>query len=371
LAALVSVAAGCGGDPASGGVAGGGGMPATGGAGGAVTSPLGDGPPAGNPNGACAVPAEGKPVDVSHPTTVVGTGSPASCTADAFLAAVAKGGIVTFDCGAAPTIIVLPRPAKIVNDASPRTVIDGGGKVTLSGGGKSRILYQNTCDDAQHITSSHCQDQDTPLLVVQNLTLIDGNSTGQREAGSAGGGAIYVRGGKLAIINARFFHNVCEPTGPDLGGGAVRAFSLGGGGPVVVAGSTFGATALGNSGSNGGALSSLAVSWTIVNSLFVGNSAIGVGANPPRDGKPGGGSGGALYADGNKFTVSLCGVKMTDNVANEGGGAIFFVSNDRSGSLVVKDSTLSANPSKGFETDGYPGIFALPSPQASGSTITK
>ena len=88
-------------------------------------------------------------------------------------------------------------------------------------------------------------------------------------------------------------------------------------------------------------------------------------------GTPGGGSGGAIYNDGNTFTLSLCGTKIEDNHANEGGGAIFFVSNDRTGSLVIKDSVLRRNPSDGFSTKGYPGIFVLAQgdPQVSGSTI--
>ena len=47
-----------------------------------------DGPPAGNLDGACDVPAEAGLADSSSPTTVVGDGSPASCTGDAFIAAV-------------------------------------------------------------------------------------------------------------------------------------------------------------------------------------------------------------------------------------------------------------------------------------------
>src|SRR5207248_3350258 len=57
------------------------------------------GPPAGNPDGHCVVPPEAQAESVATPTTVVGTGTPASCTSDAFVAAVAKGGVVTFDCG--------------------------------------------------------------------------------------------------------------------------------------------------------------------------------------------------------------------------------------------------------------------------------
>jgi hypothetical protein len=59
------------------------------------------------------------------------------------------------------------------------------------------------------------------------------------------------------------------------------------------------------------------------------------------------------------MTLTLCGVRMTGNVAREGGGAVFFVSNDRTGQLAVTDSTLSGNPSAGFETQGYPGIYYL------------
>jgi hypothetical protein len=312
------------------------------------------GPPAGNPDGKCAVPAEAQPEDVSSPRTVVGSGTPASCTGAAFVDAVAKGGVITFDCGPDPVTITLDRTAKIVNDTGPKIVIDGGGKVTLSGGGKVRILYQNTCDQAQKWTTSHCQDQDHPLLTVQNLTFLDGNARGEAE----GGGAIFAQGGRLKIVNARFLGNACADTGPDLGGAAVRAFMQSGGRPLYVVNSTFGGEGRGNTCSNGGGLSSIGVSYTVLNSLFTFNRAIGDGANPMRAGTPGGGSGGAIYNDGNTFTLTLC-------------GAIFFVSNDRSGSLVIQDSTLSHNPSHGFETKGFPGIFFLGkgAPQVSNSII--
>jgi hypothetical protein len=113
------------------------------------------------------------------------------------------------------------------------------------------------------------------------------------------------------------------------------------------------------------------VSWQIYNSVFTDNSAIGNGANPSRSGSPGGGSGGAIYLDGNLFTLDLAGSIVRDNTANEGGGAIFFVSNDRTGTLRITSSLLEHNPSAGFETAGYPGIFFLGSgsPQVSNSTI--
>jgi hypothetical protein len=300
-----------------------------------------------------AAPVDTRSVDTTHPDRVIGSGSPASCTSAAVVAAVAAGGVIAFDCGPAPVTIAMTRTAKIVN-AHPRTVLDGGGRVTLSGGGQRRILYQNTCDAQQGYTTDHCQDQATPELVVQNLTFANGNSTGDMTEGG-GGGAIFVRGGRLSVIGSRFTGNRCDPTGPDLGGAALRVLSQFHGQPVRVVGSTF----TGGVCSNGGALSSIGVSWDIVDSTFTGNKAVGRGANPARSGTPGGGSGGAIYLDGNTFTLRVAGSRISGNSAAEGGGAIFFVSNDRTGTATVTGSTISGNPSAGFETAGLPGWFFL------------
>jgi hypothetical protein len=330
---------------------------------------LDNSPPAGNPDGHCAVPPAAQPADTSNPTTVVGSGTPASCTGEAFVQAVAKGGVITFNCGPDPVTITLTETAKVFNDKGPEIVIDGGDKVTLSGGGAVRILYQNTCDQDQVWTTSHCDNQDHPRLTVQNLTFIDGNAKGEDPDG---GGAIFVRGGRFKVIHSRFFNNAVDDVGPDVGGAAIRAFDQHDDQPVFIVDSTFGGKeGFGNAGSNGGGLSSIGVSYTVLNSLFSHNRAVGNGANPAQAGTPGGGSGGAIYCDGNTFTLTLCGVRMTDNTANEGGGAIFFVSNDLSGTLVIKDSFLSNNPSGKFETQGYPGIFVLANgdPQVENSTI--
>jgi hypothetical protein len=332
------------------------------------TDPAG-GPLAGNPDGACDLPSEAQLEDVSG-SRVVGNGTAESCTGKAFVDAVALGGVITFDCGPDPRTITLDETAKIVNDTGPRIVIDGGGKITLSGVGRRRILYMNTCDQAQHWTTDHCQDQDHPRLTVQNLTFVDGNAKGEQIEGG-GGGAIFVRGGRFKVVNSRFFNNVCDDSGPDVGGGAVRVLSQYQDRPVYVVNSTFGGAtaALGNTCSNGGALSSIGVSYTVLNSAFSHNRAVGSGANPAQSSTPGGGSGGAIYNDGNTFTLTLCGASITENQANEGGGAVFFVSNDWSGSLVIRDSILRKNPSLGFEN--YPGIYFHSSdkPQVSNSTI--
>jgi len=307
---------------------------------------------AGTGAGGASVPAEARAVDTSNPDRVIGTGTPASCAAAAVVEAVAAGGIITFDCGPSPVTISMSATAKVRNDTGPEIVLDGKGLVTLSGGGQRRILYMNTCDEAQVFTTSHCQDQDHPRLTVQNLTFADGDSTGETVEGG-GGGAIFVRGGRVKVVNSRFSGNTCDPTGPDLGGAAIRVLSQSRGLPVYISDSTFEA----GSCSNGGALSSIGVSWEIYNSVFSGNEAIGYGANPAKAGTPGGGNGGAIYADGDRFTIRVVNSTLEGNHAREGGGAIFFVSNDRTGSLSIEGSRLSGNPSDGFET--YPGIFFL------------
>ena len=56
-----------------------------------------EGPPAGNPNGNYPVPLEAAPENVSNPDHVIGNGTPESCTAEAFIEAVAQGGTIVFD----------------------------------------------------------------------------------------------------------------------------------------------------------------------------------------------------------------------------------------------------------------------------------
>lgn len=304
------------------------------------TDPL-TGPPAGNPAGNYTVPGEARAEDVSTPDQVIGNGTPESCTAEAFIQAVGKGGKIIFNGGSKPFTITLNRPAKVFND-KPDVVIDGGGLVTLSGAGATRILYMNTCDPNQVWTTDHCQNQDHPHLAVQNLTFIDGNST--RETECDGGGAIWVRGGRFKVVNCRFFNNVCASLGPDVGGGALRVFSQYNGLPVYIVHSTFGgATGYGNVGANGGGISSIGVSWSIYNSLFSYNRAIGNGGNPAQAGTPGGGSGGAVYNDGDTMTLALYGCLLEENTVNQHGSAIFFITNDHTGTLHIEDSVIQNN----------------------------
>ncbi len=342
-----------------------------------ITNPQ-DGPAAGWPDGKATIPAEAQPEDVTKPTTVIGKGTAASCTGDDFVAAVAKGGIITFDCGADPTTITLTKPAKVFNDKGTKLVIDGGNKITLSGGGKTRILYMATCDKAQVYPPGNgdCNTNPGVQLVVQNITFADGNAKGIADANNAGGGgAIYAQGGSLKVVHSRFFNNVCDDLGSDVGGGAIRkldylvAPGAGPARPAWVVNSTFGGKAgYGNSCANGGALSSIGVSWNILNSVFSENTAVGHGANSGQ-----GGNGGAIYNDGNEIVLNVTSSLLENNKANEGGSAIFFVSNNKSGSINIHDSTVRNNPKGTFETPNLPGFYVIAKQPAdtTGSTITR
>jgi len=341
----------------------------------------------GNPNGTATVPSGMGLEDVSAPDRVVGDGTPDSCTSAAFLSAVTAGGVITFNCGPNPKVITLTQTAKVRN-STRELVIDGGGKVTLSGGDANRILYIDTCDTSLGSVSGNClYAPQWPQVTVQNITFADGNATsasyvspGDSNQGSNGGGAIFQLGGRLKVVKSAFVRNTCAATGPDLGGAAIRvlaqhsptpndldgSYAARNQDPVYVVQSTFGGTSgQGNSCSNGGAISGLRTPITVLNSLITHNNAIGCCANPPKSGTPGGGSGGAIYTDGDTYDLTIAGSDIEYNTAKAGGSAIFFVSNDRTGRLIIDRSILENNtyaPS-GQPTDphfqNYPGIFYL------------
>jgi hypothetical protein len=313
----------------------------------------------GNPTGHFPVPPAGRVVDTRHPDHVIGDGAPASCTSRAVVRAVAAGGIITFDCGPKPVTIVMRSTARVVKTRH-LVVLDGGGLVTLSGVGKRRILYSDTC--TQPWSTDDCVDQPYPRIVVQNITFEHGyDGTHQATCtanvpqcwygGVDGGGAIYVEGGQFKAVDSSFIDNRCYAYGPDLGGGAIRALAQYKNRPVYITGDTF----RGGRCSNGGALSSISVQWDVIDSRFVGNRAIGWGANPASSGTRGGGSGGAVYLDGKDDNVLIAGTVITGNRAREGGGAVFDVVDTGWGALKFDESHLRHNVSGQFQT--FPGVY--------------
>jgi hypothetical protein len=308
-------------------------------------------PAAGNPDGKCmmGVPSGGMPADVSSPTTVVGTGTAASCTFAALKTAVTKGGVITFDCGSAS--VTIPVTATLVLPTNKSTVIDGGGKVILDGGGKVQILRWDSPDFRANENR----------LTLQHLALINGKMTPTKAIPTAPapcsqgwndgeGGALYMRDGNLTVIDSVFVGNQAAPRGPDTGGGAI--YVLGSKHGAIIVKSTFEK----NQAANAGAIGGLFCPFEIYDSLFSDNKATGDGANSDDASKcsvinngqhevGSGGNGGAIYNDGAGVNVLLCGDAVLNNAAGTGafGGGLFFTSNDFGGTLTIIDTTMSGN----------------------------
>ncbi|HJX64351.1 MAG TPA: hypothetical protein VJ860_10430, partial [Polyangia bacterium] len=306
---------------------------------------------AGNPNGSCStgVPARGQAVDVSNPTTVVGTGSEASCTFSQLQAAATKGGIITFNCGSCPVTIAVTATLNL--PTTKNTVIDGGNKITLDGRNAVQIL---------RFDSANFRANDMGLT-LQHITIINGKTTPTLAIPAAPapcsqgwndgeGGALYMRDGSLTVIDSIFMNNQGAPLGPDTGGGAI--YVLGSKNGVLIVGSTFSH----NAASNAGAVGCLFAELDVYNSLFTNNTAIGNGANNDdatqcsaiNNGQHeigSGGNGGALYSDGNSVNITLCGDAILNNSAGQGafGGGLFFTSNDMGGTLSIADTTMTGN----------------------------
>jgi hypothetical protein len=276
----------------------------------------------------CTPPAQ--LADVSQPTTVVGSGTPASCTEAALDQAIERGGVIVFDCGSAPHTLALNAEKVVRQD----TVIDGrarGGQITLDGGGRTRLF---------RLASTF--DRDTPHLVVQRLRLVRGRTSDVANTTSldAGGAAIHRQGGRLTVIDSLFDDHRAADSGQDVAGGAI--FSLGVGDTVIV-GSTF----TNNRASNGGALGNLGNALVLVNSVVSGNQATGSGGNPGN-----GGNGGGVVIDGQGKTVTLCGVTLSGNRGNAFGGGLFRVAYAREPTTIdrstVSDNTIpDQSPSQG------------------------
>ncbi len=320
VALLVAVATACGSD--------------------AVTMPGHSGPPPGSPGSGlttCTSPVA--PADVSHPTTVVGTGTAASCTEASFAAALSAGGTITFDCGTEPVTIPMTRQHLVTRN----TVIDGGGLIALDGGNAHGILAIRTY---YNVTS--------PALTVQNITLSHGYTTDVANTTGldSGGAAIFRLGGSLTVINATFDNNHGPKTGQDVAGGAIYSI---GNGPTTIAGSLF----TGNSASNGGAIGNLGNDFTLVNSRLAGNRATGTGGNPGH-----GGNGGGVSIDGKGTTIAFCGDRIVSDTGDAFGGGIFRVAYVGTEPTIIDRTSLDSNVIAPSSSSAAGGLYLQ------GTTIT-
>ena len=77
-------------------------------------------------------------------------------------------------------------------------------------------------------------------------------------------------------------------------------------------------------------------------------------------------NGGGIYGDGNTYSFVVDGTVISNNFADEGGPGIFYVSNDRTGTLTIRNSQIIDNSGENFYTAPYRDIFYL----GGGLTVT-
>ena len=308
-----------------------------------------DGPPITPPGETCGAPVE--LVDTSSPGQVVGDGTPESCTQAALATALAEGGIITFACGSDRATIDISSTLNLRTDVD--TVIDGRDLVILDGGGDTRIL---SFDHPNYRTNN-------VTLTLQRIELANGRARGTMMYAPApapcsqgyydgAGGALYMRDGKLVVINSIFYRNRAEQIGPDVGGGAI---ALGGSLSAIIWGSAFNE----NSGANSGAIYALNSQLDVYDSNFQGNEATGNGANSDdasqcsvvatgtgQNQVGSGGNGGAIGIDGGDDTThTFCGVSFIANKSGEGalGGALARTADRDKQTTVIDRCTFDGN----------------------------
>ena len=201
LALLVPVALSIGcssgsGSPSPGGSGGGGGP--GGGNGGSSSSTGG----AGNPNGSCSAGrARQGPAGrhVQPDRRVVGTGTAASCTFAALQTAATAGGVITFDCGAAPVTIPVTATLNLPIDQEHRhrrrrqITLDGGGAVAIISFDSAELAGQrHRPDAAAHRAGQRQGDADRGDPDARPRPA-------RRAATTAQGGALYMRDGYLTV----------------------------------------------------------------------------------------------------------------------------------------------------------------------------
>ena len=295
---------------------------------------------------------------------VVGNGNPASCTEVAFDAALAGGGLVTFDCGPAQHTITLTTEKVIANN----TEIDGGDLIRLDMNFNARHFYvappvtlqlsNIRLDNGVSATDGGLIWNDGAVIAndvifsfgdvpgnggaIRNdgsLNLIDGFFTTNLADGVGAsiynaatgtttitgdstffgsladfgdGGAIYNDGGIIQVLgNTVFDTNVGDC------GGAIANSS---GGSVTIDGATFD----GNGAVlSGGAICNASGTVSISNSTFNNNDTVNF-------------HGGAIYNAPGAGTVTLINSTITESDASDEGGAIW-----NGASLFVISSQIS------------------------------
>ncbi len=274
-------------------------------------------------------------------TTVVGTGSPASCTEAALDAAitVANGtfGVVTFNCGAAPHTLVVGGEKALATGV----VVDGGGNITLSGGNATRIfsLFQGAVVQLQNLTLSQGFAAGGGCLAAVSssekpATLILANVTFSGCRSSTYGGAIGAILANLTISDSRFVGNVAE-----TGGGGALSLNAGG---LDLDRSTF----VDNEAiDQGGALQIWFSTADLADVTFFRNRVEGSGGG----GLPGGGA--LLLRDSSAALRRSRAAFGTVAIPAGGGGGAGIMAIDGT-DVLLEDTTLESNYASGGDGGG-------------------
>jgi len=273
---------------------------------------------------------------------VVGNATAASCTETALDAALAGGGLITFNCGPAAHIIILSNEKTI---RSGTTTIRGAGLITLSGGNATRLFSVGV--DA--------------TLVLEHLVLTNGFAPVATQGGV--GGAIRVEGGTLMLTRSTIRNSGTPLTGKQTGG-AIENFAgrvtlteslienneSDHGGGIHAAGIVPRLTlvdtivrnnrAQGENGTGGGLV--VNGTTTIEGGLIEGNTAV---------------LGGGLYAP--EGLLSINGTDIVLNTAAETGGGIH-----NAGNLTLINVTLRQNGLGMGELPGGLALYNAPSGEA-------
>lgn len=239
---------------------------------------------------------------------VVGNGTPASCTQETLQTAVAEGGEVTFNCGAAPHTILF---SSIIN-LNVDVVIDGGGLITLNGNNGSPIFNIAAANTVTLRGLSIINAPNSASAIFNSGTLTVEDSSFQDNLR----GAIYNSGGTITVVDSTFEGNVTSSGG---------AITNEGGGTLSISGSTFRNNSITGSNWGGAVFGSTNSTTTIVDSLFEDNKALN-------------GTGGAIY---NSHVMTIEHSIIRNNTAN-GGGGIY-----NHGTLTVIDTHISGNETTG------------------------
>jgi hypothetical protein len=251
---------------------------------------------------------------LAQAATVVGNGTPASCTAAALATAIDAGGTITFDCGLEPVTIA----------GGPYTVagaltIDGGGLVTLSGEDAHRHFVVTTEGSLRlanlTLTGGSAVEGGGSIfsegvLVLDTVVVHDNRTTGV----NSGGGAVVSLGGALTIFGSHFYANVAAYTA-----GAILQSN----GVLVIENSVID----GNSAAVFGAIDSTG-DLTIRNTMLRGNRATA-------------GDGGAVgVIDG---TARIEDSLIEGNFAGSGGGGVYSSPNFPGTTVTIRDTRIIRN----------------------------